>query len=74
MHVGKGLPASLILENVERNFIKICLFHELQYAELKLVDPDSQENIRAANATVATFHAKLCDVVVRVVGCITAPV
>ena len=38
------------------------------------MDPDSQENIRAANTTVATFHAKLSDVVVTVVRCNDAPV
>ena len=46
----------------------------MNYAWLKRVDPDSQENRTAANATVATFHAKLSDVVVTVVRCNNAPV
>jgi len=48
--------------------------HELHCAELKRVDPDSQDNRTAANTTVAIFHAKLSDVVVTVVRCNNAPV
>lgn len=57
-----------------KKLYEVCLCHELQYRELKRVDPDSQENRAAANATVATFHAKLSDIVVRVVRGNNAPV
>ena len=57
-----------------KKIYEICLCHELQCAELKRVDSDSQEKRIAANATVAIFHAKLSDVGVRVVRCNNASI